>query len=344
MSKCFDAADSIILDGCLDTLWSNLDHLNDVSRAAKLATVLERCFDYFVNGEVDHRLKKCLSSEGVKEYFEEKLYYLVQEMSGGNPLEGPFVKCRPSIVLFLNYVCQSLGYIRHERGIFHVDEVTRSRLLEERKKECDNFDRRARKNRESMRKLFKSIYDARSKVLVLRLDLWYDFCAISTSESEGEPKFNRNSISDIDKGRKEFIKHLRDTYGGKLLGYVWRLEYGALRGYHLHFLVMLDGQYHSQDSIICRHLGEHWKTKITSHQGGYYNCNADKKAYKELAIGMTSHCDEAKSDAMEKIIRYFTKNDLLFQTSTDNERNRTFGRSALVQSPSNRGRKRVSAS
>lgn len=340
MSKIFDAADGIILDEYLEMPWSNIDDHNDVSRQVRLALVSEHCFEYFVNGQVDYRLKRLLGDQGIKDYFMEKLHWLMLAVSQGNAVGSPFIKFRASIVSFLSYVHQLRNIACSKNTTFYVDDHTRKHLQDIREKESDSFERGARKNRESIRKLLSSIFDAKSKVLVLRIDLWYDYCAGTMSESSDVPKLNRDSICHIDMHRKDFIKHLRATYSKKLLGYVWRLEYGTSRGYHLHFLILLDGQAHAQDVSHGMALGEYWKMVITSGQGGYYNCNANKNAYQDLAIGMISYDDQAKRDAIEKIARYFTKNDQLFQAINNNESRRTFGRSGLLKPPSNRGRKR----
>ena len=113
-----------------------------------------------------------------------------------------------------------------------------------------------------------------------------------------------------------------------------------MKGYHLHFLIMLDGQSHFKDVFICQSLGEHWKNEVTKKQGGYFNCNAYKHKYKRLAIGMTNYADEEKTSAIELMVKYLTKFDLLFQVKAGNN-HRTLGRSGLWKPPlTKKGRRR----
>lgn len=312
----------------------------DVSRESKFAIIAEQCFDYYINNITHKELKKLLSEKETKEYFKEKRKELMDWISGVNIAFSDYINLRPSLQLFLENFANPSERFAPPKTHSEISHEIINKIREMRKMESDNFDRRARKNRQSIRKLLKSIYQARAKVLVLRIDLWYEYFGARNDKQTNEPKFFRDDIDCIANHRNEFITHLREAFGKNLLGYVWRLEYGLMKGYHLHFLIMLDGQSHFKDVFICQSLGEHWKNEVTKKQGGYFNCNAYKHKYKRLAIGMTNYADEEKTSAIELIVKYLTKFDLLFQVKAGNS-HRTLGRSGLWKPPlTKKGRRR----
>ncbi len=320
-----------------------IDKRNDFSKFNEFAIIADHCFNYYVNGVVDQKLRQVFSDEGIKKYFAEKRFYLMDQMSRFNPIPGGHINFRPSLQAFLQYFANPSAPTLANAKFPEIPAEVRQWLCELKTKETSNFERRARKNRRSIRQLLESIYQIKSKVLILRIDLWYDCCAATIETNKEVPKLNLDNIDYITSDRDKFVKYLRGTYKDKLLGFVWKLEYGYTKGYHLHFLIMLDGQAHCQDVRICQSLGEHWRNEITNKQGGYYNCNAFKSKYRKLAIGMTSYADEEKKSAIEEIVKYMTKNDFLFQVNAGDD-HRSLGRSGLLRPPANKkGRKRLIA-
>lgn len=307
----------------------------------KLLIFAEHCINYYIYGIVDPRLERTYSKKGLILFFEDKRKDLMRWMMGNNSAFSGFINLRPSIKLFLKYFADPNDFSVWSVNYPKNSSLVVQQIKDARDKERNSFERRARKNRRSIRELVRSIYQARSKVLVLRIDLWYEyFGAINKDENEGLI-FHREDIESITRHRDEFINYIRERFLNNLLGYVWRLEYGLRKGYHLHFLIMLDGQFHCNDVMICKSLGEFWKNEITKNQGGYFNCNALKKKYKNLAIGMTHYSEEEKRSAIEKIVGYFTKFDLFFQVKTKGNY-RTLGRSGLmVMTANKKGRPRL---
>ena len=332
--------DRIILNDYHSTPENLIQANNDTSRESKFAIIAEHCFDYYINGITSKELQRFLSKEGIDQYFKDKRIELMRWMSGVNIAFSDYINLRPSMQLFLENFANPSELFTPPKTHSEISHEIINKIREMRKRESDNFDRRARKNRQSIRKLLKSIYQARAKVLVLRIDLWYEYFGAKNERKTNEPKFFRDDIDCIANHRDEFITHLREAFEKNLLGYVWRLEYGLMKGYHLHFLIMLDGQSHFKDVFICQSLGEHWKNEVTKKQGGYFNCNAYKHKYKRLAIGMTNYADEEKTSAIELMVKYLTKFDLLFQVKAGNS-HRTLGRSGLWKPPlTKKGRRR----
>ena len=292
--------DRIILNDYHSTPENLIQANNDTSRESKFAIIAEHCFDYYINGITSKELQRSHSKKGIDQYFKNKRIELMEWMSGINIAFSDYINLRPSLQLFLEYYANPSDLFTSPQAPPKISNEIIKKIRETREKESDNFDRRARKNRQSIRKLLESIYQARAKALILRIDLWYEYFGVTNEKQTNEPKFCRDDIDCIANHRDEFITHLREAFRKNLLGYVWRLEYGLMKGYHLHFLIMLDGQSHFKDVLICQSLGEHWKNEITKNQGGYFNCNAYKHKYTSLAIGMTNYADEEKNLPLRK--------------------------------------------
>lgn len=244
----------------------------------KILIILDHCFNYYVKGIVDNNLKKYSTKKGIKEYFNDKRKELVNWwLLRTFNKEDDKNQLRQSFELFLD-LCTACKEVVN----FEVCEENKKMYKYFSEREKNNFERRARKNRRSIRQLMENIYQARAKVLVLRIDLWFEYGAAVLNEETKELKFLREDVNLLADYRDQFIDHLREEYGANLLGYVWRLEYGSSRGYHLHFMIMLDGQHHCKDVLICQSLGDYWKSEITKFKGGYFNCNARKKTISEF--------------------------------------------------------------
>ena len=200
----------------------------------------------------------------------------------------------------------------------------------------DHCKRSSRKTYAGLVKYIRGLHDHHSKLLVIRLDLGYQkqFCG---SLEHDDPV----SYSEAKQHRKSFIKYLKKEYSTDcLVGYVWKLEYGKIKSYHYHVLLLFNGQRVREDITIARLLGEHWKNIITNGAGLYFNCNAKKFMYKNCGIGMISHDDAAmRKNLEEAVLNYLVKADYYIKFSVKG--GRAFGKGALPKkSPSRLGRPR----
>ena len=97
-----------------------------------------------------------------------------------------------------------------------------------------------------------------------------------------------------------------------MVGYVWKLEYGADKAFHYHMIFFLDESKHHQDIRIAESIGEIWKDEITNGKGIYWNCNAKKKNYeksKRIATGKIKHDDHELRENLNHMASYLTKPD-----------------------------------
>ncbi len=199
---------------------------------------------------------------------------------------------------------------------------------EEFKKRIHNLYRMERRNSLSMRDYINHLFNCYSRLLVLRVDFHY-------RRSLADDVCLEKAIED----RERFLKRAKKEFD-HLEGLCWKLEYGDNRKFHYHMVFFFNGAYQQQDIKIAQQLGELW-LDITDEQGTYYNCNHGKERYSECYLGMVTHHDENKRNAM-KYLEYLVKRDEEILLLQCRGKVRTFGRMETPTRRSAAGRPRLS--
>ncbi|MEH8119995.1 inovirus-type Gp2 protein, partial [Aeromonas allosaccharophila] len=194
----------------------------------------------------------------------------------------------PSVELFL----QSF-YRYHDLDVYDecLSTETRNELLTElndvlsdfmhqlrsprHQKQLHNLKRADKRNSDSIQKYINALFAQYARLLVVRVDVHFRD-DVTLEEAQEEREYYLRTI------KRKFTR---------LVGYVWKLEYGESRGYHYHIAFIFNGKYLQNDIKIGRLLGEFW------HAGSYYNCNAKRSQYEEWGtdgIGMIHRSDDEK--------------------------------------------------
>lgn len=184
-----------------------------------------------------------------------------------------------------------------------------------------NLKRCERENAGACSELLTELHRRYSKLLTVRVDFGYYSSHCPGVGFRGQVM----TLEQIKAHRNKLLAHIRKGPGAKhLAGYMWKLEYGLEKGYHLHFALFYDGQKASQDIVRGDALGKFWKEKVTDGKGMFFNCNKKKADYERCGIGMAARSDREKWAALKDAMRYLTKVDLYLRFLTDG-RSRTFG-------------------
>lgn len=202
-----------------------------------------------------------------------------------------------------------------------AEKIKEKAKTEEFKTKLNNHRRASNKNTKETQKYIRKLFIHHARLLAIRIDLSYNRTINFRND-------NSKALEQVKSNRKELLKYLRKKYNHELIGYIWKLEYGIERGYHYHVMIFLDGSRRQQDVTIAKVIGEHWSHNITSGDGIYYNCNADKGKYGEsLGIGIVNHTDHRKISNLVTAATYLTKVD--YYASLKNERGRNFGKGKM---------------
>jgi hypothetical protein len=92
------------------------------------------------------------------------------------------------------------------------------------------------------------------------------------------------------------------------IGYVWAIEQGPDKGFHVHTVFFFNGGKENGDYYLGQRIGALWAS-IAGGRGYHLNCSADKAAYgANLGIGMIhrSFLREC-SNTIEYAVKYLLK-------------------------------------
>lgn len=156
---------------------------------------------------------------------------------------------------------------------------------------------RARNQFKSAKQCVDLALEQRSRVLIIRLDLRF-------------AKTQNPSVDQVKKDLRTFLRHVGRTDNLNILGYIWKLEFGQRRGFHYHFIFILDSRDHSQEIKIAQQIGQIWE-KVIGVEGTFHNCHfkAVNNQYDKLAIGRLHRHEQQKYQYLLELLRYFAKKD-----------------------------------
>lgn len=182
------------------------------------------------------------------------------------------------------------------------------------KRVVDNHTRAARKNGQSALRYIRALFETYSRLRVVRLDLTYQRPYMTTSLGLSTGRHTLDdpiTAEDVVRHRESFLHYLRASFPS-MVGYIWKIEHGVYKSFHMHWIVFLDGHEVVKDEFIGRAMGDHWRDVITGGRGSYWNVNAVKDGYRKrglLGIGEINWFDDAKRGALERVALYLAKCD-----------------------------------
>lgn len=211
---------------------------------------------------------------------------------------------------------KSKGYF-NERQFLIITEMIKAchRFFDEKEssqfqQEVTEFVQQFNKDKEQLNTYIDELYQRNSRMMVLRLDLFY------TKEYR-----NKMSLQQVHTDNNNFIKFLKTRYGSDLKGYVWKMEYAKTKGFCIRYVVLLSGSKFFKDITMCKILGDTWKHEVTQFRGSYYNRNVYKRDHEESILGLKSHDDDKARKGFYKLLDAFVRTNnytkALFTTSAD---------------------------
>ena len=140
-----------------------------------------------------------------------------------------------------------------------------------------------------------------SRLLHVRVDLAYDRSLIESDE---------HGLSFIMDKFSQFRKLIsrKDGCFEHLTGYIAHVEYGRLKGHHIHMSLFYNGHKRRQDEHIAHQVRAAWM-KITNGIGLFYSTNLDKHIPICNAIGMIKRGDSDTFNCLAYVIWYQVKED-----------------------------------
>lgn len=200
------------------------------------------------------------------------------------------------------------------------------------RKQLSNFKRSSNKNLTSFQRYTNKCFEVCSRLLVLRIDLYYEKGTFQ-GKSFGE------SYELARQHWKKWIRRFKRRSGKAYVGYAKILEYGIEKSFHFHVLLLLDGSLARQDILIAKLAGKDWRDVVTQGVGRSHNCHLKKDTYHRLGIGMVHADDKEKRAALDGIMAYMIKIDYFIKLVTPDGR-RAFSKGDMPSAKLKSGRPR----
>ena len=177
----------------------------------------------------------------------------------------------------------------------------------------ENYTRNARAKFARALKYIISLFEMRSRLLILRVDIYLrgNQCEDGYAEAaDAAFEYFANALS-----RNEIVPDV--------MGWMAAREDGLERGRHYHILVALDGHLHHAGANLAKLVGEFWERDcvMSAGTGSYFNCFALVDRYKHLGIGMVRRDDAAKLLGLRYAIQYFFKEEVMLMPNSSLPRN-----------------------
>jgi hypothetical protein len=196
------------------------------------------------------------------------------------------------------------------------------------KKSIGDHQRLSNKNYAGLIKYIDSLFNVRSRLMVIRLDI-----GMSRKACWNEDGRKMADYEKIKRFKNELFVYLKKQFTEEVfVGFAWKLEYGLEKTYHYHLLLFFNGRLVREDVTIGKIIGEYWRNEITKGEGIYYNCNAHKENYVKCGVGIINHGDFDLRENLKTVASYLTKTDYFIKMAAPGG-DPVFRRGNVLKSP-----------
>lgn len=253
-----------------------------------------------------------------------KLITLIRQNIHLIPTNFPKHTTTPRVFLFFHLLRRRLSAIASAIKLgLRIDELAKVAFILERalhwmkyvmrhkkfRKAVRSHDNMIQQNLRSVVKYVIGLFKKHSRLLILRIDLYY------LKEHYSSITAQQNRIY-LDK----FLRALSESrIVSGVVGYISTTEYGYARGFHQHVFIALDSNEHQRDIFLTDVIGQYW-TNCTDQKGNYNNCAKRKSKYQHCGIGMVHVSDVDKLKGIRLAIAYMVKGDYYVKTLLEKQR------------------------
>ena len=177
-----------------------------------------------------------------------------------------------------------------------IRRVCKSRQFRAR---VNNDNRKAKANYLGCANLLIQLLRSDARLLILRVDLYF----------EGDAKF----LSDSEAAEKAYGKFLRNLRESRIvpnvLAYIGRRENGLERGFHYHVLVAMAGDKHRAAFAMTERLRSFWVHECVGSEwlASAFNCWTRRKEHKFNCMGLLHYTDSRMLMGFREAVEYLCK-------------------------------------
>lgn len=211
-------------------------------------------------------------------------------------------------------------------GLRHfVDFVRRECRSQAFQNDLNDHEHKERDNFRSACDYITDLFERHSRLLVLRIDLYF----------RPDAKVWGYGIA----ANEALTNYLRALRSGRIvpgyLGFIIKRENGISRGMHYHLMVLLDGHLHRGAYHLTQRMGKAWIKRVGEDKGSYFNCYAKKDRYRYNGLGLVHVSNVEKVLGIRIALWYMSKQDS--ELKVDGSKVKNFWRSWKIRGDGNRG-------
>lgn len=188
-----------------------------------------------------------------------------------------------------------------------------------------SFQRNPNKNCQSLNRYLRKTLAQHTRIHIARLDLSYQRDASSPIIIP-----NMMSSQTIKAHREAFLKLLKKSEVSEhLIGYAWKMENSAVKGFLHHMMLVLDEASISKQSMISEALQKTWG-EVTEDKGLLVDCSTLTPSCKSEGTGLLEHSSKDAWAMIRKICIQMTQTDNYIKLNLPNG-GRSFGRAEVIE-------------
>lgn len=185
------------------------------------------------------------------------------------------------------------------------------------------FERCADKNDLNLYRYLRKTLTLNGKINLCRYDIAYR--KIGKWPDVKPYPFDQDRVK---KHRDTLIKAIRKEPLSKfLIGYAWKMEQSAERGFQHHLLLILEDESLRSQDAINHELNEAWDS-ITGGKGLLIDCGSPHNSVRGVGTGLIDNNDNESWKTLRKVCHYMTQADRYIKLKIP--KGRTFGKAGLV--------------
>lgn len=155
-----------------------------------------------------------------------------------------------------------------------ADQIRHALLTKELRNAVKSFRRNATERYKHLMHVAYAGWSKNARNLLIRLDWGYYVANPSVPvEFKSQQEFLKG-CEEINRHRKKMLEILRRMFGSELTFFAWKIECSDHRGFHVHWLIAVDGAKHQDRINLPRQIAAAWDTEIGNGKGYTFNVNA----------------------------------------------------------------------
>jgi hypothetical protein len=202
-----------------------------------------------------------------------------------------------------------------------------------------SFRRNATERYKRFMKVAEQGWISHNKILLIRLDWGFrkTFPAIPV-RFKSQEEFERTYF-EVDGYRKAMLKILQKMFGKDLVFYATKIECGEVKGFHMHWLIALNGSEHQDRINVPRKITDKWDANVGNGKTYTFNVNA-LRGKEESGLRVIDYHDPELWEIVGRYADYLTKVDYTMKLRLPEKKHSFFSTKLKTMSSNKTGPKR----